>query len=268
MVDEILMINEILLHPREPGASFRSLAEGWKDGRRKVFVFRARERIADPRGFYDGHFGAIGSPVPLAEDVAAGDRNNQRTGEIWMEVRFDPQHPDAYRHSANAQPLHTDGSYIPSFPNATLMVCVANAGEGGETIFIDGEDLVACLEQEAPELLAMVRSRTIAHARSGDRREERIIDRADGATVVNWNYYCVDKEIDPEGRALADRFFRYLSSSPAVRARTQAVKLAPGDAVVWKDRRVLHGRNGFAATRTSERFLWKCAIDVGRFGDG
>jgi alpha-ketoglutarate-dependent taurine dioxygenase len=48
--------------------------------------------------------------------------------------------------------------------------------------------------------------------------------------------------------------------------KTMAVKLNPGDAVTWKDRRVLHGRNGFQATRESERFLWKCAIDVGVLG--
>jgi alpha-ketoglutarate-dependent taurine dioxygenase len=66
---------------------------------------------------------------------------------------------------------------------------------------------------------------------------------------------------------LADRFFDYLATSPLVRSHIQAVKLAPGDAVTWKDRRVLHGRNGFLATQESERFLWKCAIDVGQFGE-
>jgi alpha-ketoglutarate-dependent taurine dioxygenase len=50
-----------------------------------------------------------------------------------------------------------------------------------------------------------------------------------------------------------------------VRTAIHEVKLRPGDAVVWKDERVLHGRNAFRATEASERFLWKCAVDVGVF---
>src|SRR3546814_11115164 len=99
-------------------------------------------------------------PVAGVEDEILGSRDQQRTGEIWMEVRYDPQHPDAYRHSANAQPLHTDGSYIPSFPNATLMACVANAGAGGETTFIDADDLVRSEESRVgKECVSQCRSR-------------------------------------------------------------------------------------------------------------
>jgi len=261
------MICEIPISPRDAGSAFRRLVAGWKHDENKVFVLRASETIEDPRAFYTEHFPEIGLPVALAEDVNAGDREHQRTSEIWMEVRFDPRHPNAYRHSSNAQPLHTDGSYIPAFPNATLMACVANAGEGGETTFIDADDLVACMQREDPELLAEVQARTIAHARSGDRRQEKIIDKNGGHYLVNWNYYCVDAAIDAEGRAVAERMFAYLQNSPLVKQHTKGVKLCPGDAVTWKDRCVLHGRNGFVASKTSERFLWKCAIDVGNFGN-
>src|SRR3546814_1611105 len=94
------------------------------------------------------------------------------------------------------------------------MACVANAGEGGETTFIDADDLVACLEQEAPDLLDELESRTMPHARSGDRREEKVIERSGDSTLVSWTYYCVDPNVDAEGRALADRFFNYLRASP------------------------------------------------------
>jgi alpha-ketoglutarate-dependent taurine dioxygenase len=259
------MICEIVVDPGDVGGAFRDLIDGWKCDENKVFVLRATGSIDDPRAFYTEHFPKIGHPVPLAEDVTVGDRQNQRTSAIWMEVRYDPRFPDAYRHSANAQPLHTDGSYIPSFPNATLMACVANSGEGGETTFIDADDLVACLQKEDPVLLAAAQSRTIPHARSGDKRQERIIEKREGHTLVNWNYYCVDKEIDPQGREIAERMFTYLQTSALVKQHTKLVKLAPGDAVTWKDRNVLHGRNGFVANKVSERFLWKCAIDVGNF---
>jgi alpha-ketoglutarate-dependent taurine dioxygenase len=260
------MIWETSLTPATASSSLRSLVDAWRAEDNKVFVIRGSE-IADPRAFYTDHFGDIGLPVPLAEDVAAGDRDHQRTGQIWMEVRYDPKHPDAYRHSANAQPLHTDGSYIPDFPNATLMTCVASAGEGGETTFIDSDDVVAALREENPELLERLTSAPLPHERSGDRRVERVIEEVDGATLVNWNYYCVAKNVDETERKLADDFFNFLQTSPAIKAATKGVKLTPGDAVTWKDRQVLHGRNGFSASMESERFLWKCAIDVGNLGN-
>ena len=243
-----------------------TLIHAWHEEYNKVFVLRG-SGIGNVRDFYQAQFPKIGAPVALGEDVGKGDRDNQRTGDVWMEVRYDPSHPDAYRHSASAQPLHTDGSYIPDFPNATLMACVANAGEGGETIFIDAEDVVTSLEHEAPDLLVALRARSITHTRSGDRRTEKIVDSANSTTLVNWNYFCIDKDIDSEGRALVERFFNFLANSPMIRQYIQAVKLMPGDAVTWKDRQVLHGRNAFIANRDSERFLWKCAIDVANFDD-
>jgi alpha-ketoglutarate-dependent taurine dioxygenase len=261
------MIQEIRISSSNPAEGFSSLQTAWSDPATKVVVLRAIDKIADPRAFYDDHFCLIGTPAALAEDVNLGDREEQRTGDIWMEVRYDPNHPDAYRHSANAQPLHTDGSYIPAFPNATLMACVANAGEGGETTFVDAKDIVNALSSEAPDLLASLTNRPLPHARSGDRREEKVIDVQQDGVLVNWNYYCVDRDIDQEGRAIADRFFDFLGSSSRIKELTRPVKLMPGDAVTWKDRQVLHGRNGFVATQESERFIWKCAIDVGNFSD-
>jgi alpha-ketoglutarate-dependent taurine dioxygenase len=246
---------------------FGSLVGAWKDDANKVFVLRTDDYIDDMRAMLSANFQYLGKPVELAEDVNIGDRENQRSGELWFEVRYDPKHPDAYRHSANAQPLHTDGSYIPDFPNATLLSCVANAGVGGETTFIDAADLVASLAAEDPEMLAELKSRDMPHARSGDFRTEKVIEERDGKILVNWNYYCVAKDADPAQRALAERFFTYLQESPMVRERTLGVKLTPGDAVTWKDREVLHGRNSFVANQESERFIWKCAIDIGNFGD-
>jgi alpha-ketoglutarate-dependent taurine dioxygenase len=259
------MICEIEFSSSASDSAFTALQLAWIEPAIKVVVLRATDAVDDTRRFYDQNFGKIGSPARLAEDVNAGDRDEQRTGEIWMEVRYDPKHPDAYRHSANAQPLHTDGSYIPDFPNASLLACVANAGEGGETTFIDGTDIYRALEIERPDLLTALEQRTIPHARSGDRSDEKAVEKREDGVWVNWNYYCVDKAIDPEGRALAEELFAYLESSPLIQKAIRPVKLRPGDAVMWKDRRVMHGRNGFVATHESERFIWKCAIDVGNF---
>ena len=258
------MLWETHLSPANADTAFAGLTTAWQQPDNKVFVLRGRS-IDDPKRYYTDHFDRIGTPVALAEDVTIGDRDHQRSGEIWMEVRYDPAFTDAYRHSANAQPLHTDGSYIPDFPNATLMACVANAGDGGETTFIHADDLVAALAADQPDLPEALSTTPLPHARSGDRRSEPVIDRSGPVTLLNWNYYCVDRNATPAERALADRFFAYLQTSPLVRSHLLAIKLGPGDAVTWKDREVLHGRNAFVASAASERFLWKCAVDVGVF---
>ncbi|KYG69907.1 hypothetical protein AZI85_16060 [Bdellovibrio bacteriovorus] len=243
----------------------KALVEDWKNDNLKVFVLRAAEKIESVREFYETLFPFIGTPAALAEDVNVGDRSKQRTGKVWMEVRFDPRFPDAYRHSANAQPLHTDGSYIPTFPNSTLLACVTNAGSGGETTFLDSVDLVECMKSENPVLLEKLMSRPVSHSRSGDSRSECIICQKGAKLHVNWNYYCVSSEIGAETRNMVEEFHSYLLSSSAIKAKTLAVKLQPGDSVMWKDDELLHGRNSFAATKESERFIWKCAMNVGVF---
>ena len=51
------------------------------------------------------------------------------------------------------------------------------------------------------------------------------------------------------------QFFDYLRDSVAVRSALVPIRLMPCDAVVWKDDRMLHGRNAFVADRPGERFL-------------
>src|SRR5688572_32814590 len=119
------MLQSILLDARQPEHGVSQLLESWKREDLKVFVLKAASMDGAPsiRDVYDGLLASMGTAAHIAEDVAVGDRDNQRTGEIWMDVRFDPSIKDAYRHSSNAQPLHTDGSYIAEYPNATLMAC-------------------------------------------------------------------------------------------------------------------------------------------------
>src|SRR5262249_53270405 len=147
---------------------------------------------------YDELLPHIGTPKYFAEDVRAGNRDVQRTNELWTEVRYDPTFTDAYRHSKNGQPLHTDGSYVPEYPNATLMCCVANADDGGETIFISNQALVDCLKRERPDLLQGLMNTEMPHARSGDRRVLPVIRLLDDGYWLNWNYYCVAKDCPPE----------------------------------------------------------------------
>lgn len=246
----------------QPEDVAQAISAIWGDNK-VVHVKRAFEGTPDElRSFYDRVLENLGRPVDIAEDATAA-RDAQRTGERWMEIRYDPTIPDAYRHSANAQPLHTDGSYIPAFPDAAIIYCQASANNGGETVFVDSDVVISALEAEAPELLKRLKSHTVKHARSGDERDAPIVANDNIGVKLHWNYYCVDKDADADTMALREEFHTFLQSSKTVQESKVAVALRPGDCVIWKDDRTLHGRNAFDPTVKSERFLWKSAVEVG-----
>jgi alpha-ketoglutarate-dependent taurine dioxygenase len=247
--------------------AFQSLISDWQqDASAKVFVVKSSLLIGDVQSYYESLFPWIGTPAALAEDAQmTEDRSHQRTGDIWMEVRYDPRFPDAYRHSPNAQPLHTDGSYIPTFPNATLLCCVSNAEDGGETIFLDTPDLVKALQVERPDLFEKLVNVSVLHERSGDAKDSPILYQKESRWWVNYNYHCVSDKVSEDVRLMIEDFHQFLQTSSMVQKAIQPVKLQPGDAVTWKDNEVLHGRFAFAPKMVSERFIWKCAIDIGEF---
>ena len=259
------MILEFNINEKTFNNTGETLLDAWKKEKNKVFILKSNKTGNDIRNFYEFFCKTFGKIYELAEDVRKGDRDNQRTKGKWMEVRFDPSFKDAYRHSSAEQPLHTDGSYIPNFPNATLMCCVANSKKGGETIFLDVIDLVECLKQDDIELLDYLLTENFIHERSGDKRIEKIIDQYEkNKFLINFNYFCISKTNSQKNLIMAKRLFDYLCNSKKIKDKIKYVKLSPGDAVTWKDRELLHGRNSFRASESSERFLWKCAVNLGR----
>jgi len=238
------------------------LKEAWQNPENKVFVLSPDEIVTDPRAYYESIFPLLGSPFALAEDVNLGSRDNQRSGNVWMEVRYDPNHPDAYRHSQNSQPLHTDGSYISNFPSSTILVCQANAADGGETTFLDSLDLYRVLKTERSDLLNFFLRKKILHKRSGDQRNDYLINVVSDKIIVNYNYYCLHRNVNDSLNKKFEDFQDFLIANKLIKKHTTGVKLKPGEAVFWKDDECLHGRNSFNPTKTSERFIWKCAIDI------
>ena len=146
------MIIETIYDPKNFHNCCEELMENWSNKLNKVFILRSKYAHSDVKNFYSQNFKYIGKPFFLAED-ATKDRHEKPVGSIWSEVRNDNSIPNAYRHSTEAQPLHTDGSYIPNFPSSTLMACVRNNVKGGETTFIDSISVYEILESVDPSLL-------------------------------------------------------------------------------------------------------------------
>jgi alpha-ketoglutarate-dependent taurine dioxygenase len=216
--------------------------------------------IPDLRGFYDVATEYVGRYISIGEDFTKG---GVQTGEKWLEIRYDHDIPDlaAYRHSKNAQPLHTDESYIANPADIMFFYCVNKAEEGGATTFVDGPVLVNYLRSYDGQLYEDLVNNEVCYRKADEFRKKPIISfDKKGIPMFNYNYYCIDKNENDFNKQLNKRFFDFLQDQVAFSYMIEAVYLNPGEAVAWWDEYVLHGRNSFKAEKTNDRFIWKTGL--------
>jgi hypothetical protein len=239
-----------------------TIIDAWKKDDNKIFHLISKNEKKNIKEFYEKVGNKLGKYKYLAEDVKLGDRSDQKANKIWMDVRYDSNIKDAYRHSSNSQPLHTDGSYNPDFPNATIMCCISNSVDGGETIFLKLENIVEILKRENSKLLDFLFTEKIIHERSGYEKKCQILSIKNKKLEINFNYYCISKKNSKRSLDNIKKFFDFICTSQKIKNFILPVKLNSGEAIFWKDKEVLHGRNKFKPKKDSDRFLWKAAIDI------
>ena len=208
--------------------------------------------------FWDRVSDRIGDCMLLSEDPVTGER----IGDKWLEIRYDSSIPNAYRHSKNAQPLHTDGSYVGDSPYISFFYCINQAKKGGATVFLDSDELIELLKQKDPTLLKDLYETTVCFAKDKDFKRRPIIDFDEDGSNLNFNYYCVDPQETDFAKKLVERFHQFLQTKVVGEDKTYPIKLKPGEAVFFHDDRLIHGRKAFEATRDSERFFWKSALKL------
>lgn len=216
---------------------------------------------SDLREYYNALVEEIGTPVPIAEDYALG---GAPTGDRWSEIRYRSDVPDleAFRHSKNAQPLHTDESYVSTAAGVMLFYCEAAAPRGGETTFVSGRALVDYMTAEAPELLERIKSVNVRYQKADDFKDRPILEIADDGTVdLNFNYFCLGPDPDPVAEKLNQDFYDFVETQLPSELIVP-VGLQPGEGVTWRDDLVLHGRTSFDAVETGDRTIWKTGLII------
>lgn len=248
-------ITDVRLRTNDPVESAKIVKKALKAY--KVVKVIPEWYLGDLRPFYDTLVDNLGHTLNIGEDFTKG---GVLTGERWMEIRYDADIPDlaAYRHSKNAQPLHTDESYLSNPADIMLFYSINKAPLGGATTFIDGNVLVKFMKENAPDLFARLSSTEVRYRKATEQRTEKIIDiRDDGKIHLNFNYYCIDPDESPENKALNKEFFNFLQEYVAHSHMIEKVTLNPGESVLWWDEFVLHGRTSYEASKTNDRFIWK-----------
>ena len=178
---------------------------------------------------------------------------------VWMDVRFEPDRPDTYRHHKVGQPLHSDGAYSPPelAQDIALFYLERQAPTGGESLFVDAATVAEHARAHAPQLHSALTSLPVRFGKAGEPgRATTILSSKDGRLKINWNYFRV---LPGQGRAVdaLREDFRSFLDEMVEAGVVESFRLQQGDAVFFRDDEVLHGRRDFEAERSGDRLLWK-----------
>ncbi|HEX3501394.1 MAG TPA: TauD/TfdA family dioxygenase, partial [Stellaceae bacterium] len=159
--------------------------------------------------------------------------------------------------SALALGNHTDNPYRDPVPQLQLLHCLEAAGEGGESVVVDGFAAAERLRREAPDAFALL-TRTAVNFRYVEAGEVDLrnaaplieLDVTGALRTVRYNNRSIGP-LDLEADSIAAfydayRRFARLLHDPAL---TVGFRLRPGDLFIVDNRRVLHGRRGFSGGR-------------------
>lgn len=210
----------------------------------------------DPLAFWRGVGEAVGPSSDAVEDSVTGQL--KIVPGAWMDVRFEPDRADTYRHHKVGQPLHSDGAYVPRAyaQEVALFYLERQASSGGESLFVDAAT-VAEHARAQPGLYEALTTLPVRFGKAGGAgRTSTILSRRDDRLKVNWNYFRV---LPGQGEAV-DRLredFRLFLERMVEDGAVESFRLDEGDAVFFRDEEVLHGRRDFAAERSGDRLLWK-----------
>jgi len=220
--------------------------------------------------FFETLVSSMGRLVSIDEDLISG----KPTGEMWIDIKYDPSVQGRYRATSSAQPLHTDASYLDIHDNVMFFFCDGQAALGGATVFIDTKCIIEALKLDGEiDLLQSLQEIPVEHAHAGANGVRRyktkpILKREISQEGVedwriNWNYPPATRGqtyTTADGKNLIERLNEFLENRVSKSGLVTPVLLEKSDAVFFHDELVLHGRNSFFATEKGERILLKCAL--------
>ncbi len=246
---------KVLEVPGVDAEALRTLVKAEMAGA-SVLRLRRATPPGEPLDFWRTVGEALGEGTDLVED--SGGQPIIAPG-AWMDVRFEPDRADTYRHHKVGQPLHSDGAYAPSgyVQEFGLFYLARQARSGGESLFVDASVVAERARSRAPALYEALTTLPVHFGKAGQPgRTTTILFTSEGRLRINWNYFRV---LPGQGEAV-DRLrqdFRLFLEQMVDAGAVQSFRLDQGDAVFFRDAEVLHGRRDFAADRSGDRLLWK-----------
>ncbi len=198
------------------------------------------------------------TPTPEAAQQLAGRIAAPRStvfGGIWRLAAEMDEHQDSAYSTTFLEP-HTDSTYFTDAPGLQLFCCEERTGTGGESILVDGLAIAETLRTVSPAAFEVLTSVTVPgrYVEPGVHyvatRPPIRLDGSGRFEQVSFNNY--DRAPfwlpEPEMTSFYDAYgelHRLIND----RDRWFAVRLDPGDALLFDNWRVLHGRNAYTGRR-------------------
>ena len=209
------------------------------------------------------------TPEALNDVANRIDYQRQTNFGVTFEVKSSPK-PINLAYTSLALPLHTDLSNFETPPGYQFLHCLANDCEGGESVFADGLRVLEDMRRDAPnhfELLAKHAVPFRFHDDSHDiRHHHPVINLDHNGNIVELKYNAHLASIfDLSESIMHDYYIAYRDLMARLRSEQYRIqfRLSAGTMAVFDNRRVLHGREAFAAT--GNRHLRGCYVDRAEF---
>jgi gamma-butyrobetaine dioxygenase len=227
----------------------------------------------------------VGSGVALVSGLPHDPSSTERLASRLGRVRhtdfgriFDiVSEPNPFTPSQSTAALdpHTDDPYRYTPSGISMLHCMEASDNGGESSIVDGFAVATDLRDQHPEDFELLSTVVVpfVHRRDhsveqGDavylRAEAPIIATDHRGRVKGIRFHERSMDVLDIDADLAEHFY------PALRRFARAVRspdyawshrLAPGEAIVYDNQRVLHGRSGFDGPQTRRRHLRLCTVD-------
>lgn len=185
----------------------------------------------------------------------------------WFEVRSEIN-PTNLAYTGLGLQAHTDNPYRDPVPTLQLLYCLENSADGGDSIVVDGWRVAERLRDEMPEGFDLLSGHCARFEYAGAddvclRSRRPMIELApDGELIaVRFNNRSCAAITDVPYDRMADYYAAYRRMAEIVNDPAMAVafKLAPGEAFLVDNTRVLHARKAFSGT--GSRWLQGCYAD-------
>lgn len=216
-------------------------------GTKVLHVLKPQITEAEYDSYYKTLAQKVGKTIIYEEDPITGEiRPNH-----WTKIEYIAgEEENTYKHSNYAQPLHTDYGYFSFEIFCSFFYCEKQAEFGGATTFIDVDDIVSVLQSTNTELLEKLLITKIHFGRKDNplaHNDDFILQKDEIGWKINWNYYRAKE--DKTNSYLVEEFKSFLDTYIEKSGELINLKLQPGEAVFFHDRRILHGRNSFVGKR-------------------
>ena len=209
-----------------------------------------------------------GTVLSIAERIGFVRETNY--GRIF-DVQSVPN-PNNLAFTNRGLPVHTDNPYRDPVPGFQLLHCLSAARTGGDTIFVDGMTAAERVRAHDPEAFSTLCEIPILY-----RFQDATVDLCAERTMLDVDtqghfraIYYNDRSIAPlplKGPRLKKYYaaYRQLAELLHQPERQVVCRLQPGDAVLFDNTRILHGRTPFSIEEDGEhgaRHLQGCYLDA------